>query len=359
MKTPLLKCLNFYITDTCNLRCQHCWVSATTTSSDELTANEIKNIVDQAIPLGVESIKITGGEPFHRRDIFDILEYIHHKKLKIIIETNGTLLDEKKAKGLVKVSPIVGVSLDDARPEFHDELRGVNGAFKAATNGIKILTNHRVIVEIIMTLYKKNFFQIEEVIKLGNGLGVKYFKLGVVHNIGRAEKIKKHELLSTKEVFKFYKCADTLMKSDPRRISADIPPAFISLSNICKTGILGCPLTNLLSILANGDISICGIGKSRNELILGNIRGVTLQDVWDFGYNNILGNIRKSVPSRLEGVCSICMMKKYCLGYCRAEAYYKYQSLTAPYPGCQEMFEAGLFPRSRLIFEKGVGNVRS
>ena len=53
-----------YTTLSCNLRCRHCLVSAGKKLKDELSTDEIKRVVDEAIELGVKRFYITGGEPF-------------------------------------------------------------------------------------------------------------------------------------------------------------------------------------------------------------------------------------------------------------------------------------------------------
>ena len=54
-------------------------------------------------------------------------------------------------------------------------------------------------------------------------------------------------------------------------------------------------------------------------------------------------------PQELEGICGNCVLRQVCRGACRSNAYDVYGSLTAPAPNCQHLYEAGLFPESRMI----------
>ncbi len=82
-----------YTTLACNLKCSHCLVSAGKGLKDELTTEEIKKIVDEAVALGVHRFYITGGEPFIKDNIFELIPYItKEKNCDLIVLTNATLL---------------------------------------------------------------------------------------------------------------------------------------------------------------------------------------------------------------------------------------------------------------------------
>jgi len=62
----------------------------------------------------------------------------------------------------------------------------------------------------------------------------------------------------------------------------------------------------------------------------------------------VLNDIRKGLPSDLEGICNDCLMKHMCLGSCVAMNYYRSKDLFAPHWYCDLAREAGLFPPSRI-----------
>ncbi|HDK41261.1 MAG TPA: radical SAM protein, partial [Nitrospirae bacterium] len=104
IKPDKLEELWIYTTLACNLRCKHCLVSAGRELKGELTTDELKKLVDDAVKLGVKRFYITGGEPFIKDDIFEIIKYITKKKKReLIILTNATLFDNKNIKALDKV----------------------------------------------------------------------------------------------------------------------------------------------------------------------------------------------------------------------------------------------------------------
>jgi radical SAM protein with 4Fe4S-binding SPASM domain len=161
------------------------------------------------------------------------------------------------------------------------------------------------------------------------------------------------ELVPTiKEILDFSEKLRVKYESFKGYLFLDIPMAFKSLDEIKnRGGYRTCAIRNILGILSDGSVSICGIGYMDEDLLFGNVRGKTssLGDIW---HNNpVLKRIREDIPSKLEGVCGICVFKNKCLGSCRAEVYYNTGSLVAPYWFCQEAYDEGLFPSTRVMPE--------
>ncbi|MFQ6094758.1 MAG: GTP 3',8-cyclase MoaA [Candidatus Bathyarchaeia archaeon] len=132
--------LNFRIsvTQKCNLRCPYCHREGeVVNSSTEMTLEEIVRITRIAVNLGVERVKLTGGEPLLRSDILQIVEGIAELKgLKdLSMTTNGTPLasmaKDLRRSGLDRVN----VSIPSLIPENYRKLTG--GNLTDAVSGIK------------------------------------------------------------------------------------------------------------------------------------------------------------------------------------------------------------------------------
>jgi MoaA/NifB/PqqE/SkfB family radical SAM enzyme len=65
--------------------------------------------------------------------------------------------------------------------------------------------------------------------------------------------------------------------------------------------------------------------------------------------NLVLQDLRQGLPQRLDGICGHCLLKKICLGKCLAQNYYRSKSLWDPFWFCQQAYERGLFPDTRVI----------
>jgi GTP 3',8-cyclase len=117
-----LRNLRLSVTDRCNLRCQYCmpeedyvWLPR----EQLLNFEEISRLVDVFLMLGVDKVRVTGGEPLLRRDLAALVGLLAAKPTlrDLAITTNGVLL-AGQAEGL-KVAGLhrVTVSLDTLRPE--------------------------------------------------------------------------------------------------------------------------------------------------------------------------------------------------------------------------------------------------
>lgn len=355
--SPVLNSIYFYLTSYCNLNCSHCWISPEYIDRDkapeEADFGLLRDIINQAIPLGLKNIKITGGEPFLSRNIYELITYAFSKKQSVTIETNATLIDEPMAKFLKDNSVRhIAVSLDGPNQEVHERIRNREGCFEKTLEGIKILKKYGLNLQIIMSLCRYNAGYLEETISLTEHLGANSFKINCISDISRGEAFRnKGMLLTTVDYIDFNKRIEEEIQPRHRmKIIFDIPPAFKSLKKI-KNEKCVCGIKNILGVLADGTISICGIGEVLASLKLGDIRKTSLKDIWE--NNSILKIIREDIPKKLKGICSICIFKAFCMGKCRAEAYYKNNDILSPFSFCDEAYRKGLFPRER-IFQKEV-----
>jgi GTP 3',8-cyclase len=141
------------VTDRCNLRCTYCMPAKgipLIQHSDILSFEEIIEVVDAALALGVDKIRITGGEPLVRKGIVNLVQMIASKPgvQDLGMTTNGQLLEKfaqpLKDAGLHRIN----VSLDTMNPERYQEvtrggdienvLKGIEASRKAGLSPVKI-----------------------------------------------------------------------------------------------------------------------------------------------------------------------------------------------------------------------------
>ena len=132
--------LRISVTDRCNLRCVYCMPPEgvkQTPHGEILSLEEFSRVVDAASDLGIQKIRITGGEPLVRKDILDLFRYISANPVidDISITTNGVLFAEMaedlKKYGLKRVN----FSLDSLNPETFQDITRV-GKFDAVWRSI-------------------------------------------------------------------------------------------------------------------------------------------------------------------------------------------------------------------------------
>jgi radical SAM protein with 4Fe4S-binding SPASM domain len=137
----------FEVTAKCNLECPFCfnktYYSDGDLVQDKLSTQDIKRIIDKLEPDFVEQIRITGGEPLLRKDIFQIMRYIRAKGFRIWLNTNGTLIDEKNAKEIAKYVENVLIPLNGF-DSASDKVATGKDNFEKKIEAIKLLQKERV-----------------------------------------------------------------------------------------------------------------------------------------------------------------------------------------------------------------------
>jgi MoaA/NifB/PqqE/SkfB family radical SAM enzyme/ubiquinone/menaquinone biosynthesis C-methylase UbiE len=177
------------INNACNLSCTHCLVSSGPNGIAGMPAENIVATIDAAAALGIERVYITGGEPFLRRDIFDLAKHITETHgCELIVLTNATLfagrvrellqtLDRQKVK--------FQVSIDGARPETNDPIRGA-GTFRKALDGARILSDHGFDVSLTTVTTEENLDDLPELTAIAKRVGARSQHLMWSHKRGRA-----------------------------------------------------------------------------------------------------------------------------------------------------------------------------
>lgn len=120
------------LTNRCNLKCPTCayWKTPADAKKEELTLEEMVRLLRQLREwLGPFMLGLTGGEPFLRPEIFDLLREAGKLGIQTTTVNNGSLLPERRIEEL-KDSPInqISFSLNHLDAQKHDETRGVDGS---------------------------------------------------------------------------------------------------------------------------------------------------------------------------------------------------------------------------------------
>jgi MoaA/NifB/PqqE/SkfB family radical SAM enzyme len=132
-KGPLL-IVPWRCTFACDSACVHCTSAQKPAAQDEVSTEDAKKIVDKVADFGATFFGITGGQPFLRKDLFEVLDYATQKGLSTSIIIDGRLLDEKRSKILSRTKQEFLSAL--TAPKTNDAIRG-KGAYKAAISAIE------------------------------------------------------------------------------------------------------------------------------------------------------------------------------------------------------------------------------
>lgn len=143
-------------------------------ASNELTHDEIKNLVKEAKDIGAETIPFFGGEPCLREDIFKIIRTASQIIPDIRLDTNGNLIDGTFARKLKKAGlKKVYISLLGHDARTHNSFTGT-ASFDKVVDAVKACLNQRITTDIstVATKENANSGALKKVIRLGKKLGV-------------------------------------------------------------------------------------------------------------------------------------------------------------------------------------------
>ena len=157
----------------CNLRCRHCYARAVErVKGGELTGGEARTMIDDLAAFGCPVLLFSGGEPCLRPDLVELMAYAKTRGLRVVLSTNGTLIDKALAERFAAVGlSYAGISLDGMKAT-HDRFRGVEGAFEKALDGIRNAKAAGIKVGLRMTLNRGNWREVPGIFELMKREGV-------------------------------------------------------------------------------------------------------------------------------------------------------------------------------------------
>ncbi len=124
-----------YITERCNLKCLYC--SRHESGGQELTTEEVKNLMSSFRKAGTLFWAFNGGEALVRDDIGELVNFAKSLGMYVSIATNGTLLTRKCLE--IRNANLINISLEGPK-EIHDEMR--SGSYDQMCEGIEALAGN-------------------------------------------------------------------------------------------------------------------------------------------------------------------------------------------------------------------------
>lgn len=267
-----IKFASIVVTYRCNARCHMCntWQFPTKTS-DEITPEVIAKLPE------IPSINVTGGEPFLRTDLSDILDVLQTKAKRVVISTNGYFTD--RIVEMARKHPWIGVRVSlEGLPHANDELRGIPDGFD---HGIRTLTElNRLGLPDIgfgITLSDRNVSDLLELYQLAKMMGVE-FATAAVHNAYYFHKMDNGFDHPDAAVTELEKLIDDLLRS--RKVKNWFRAYFnYGLSNYIqgKPRLLPCAMGHDSFFLDPlGEVRPCNV----MEESMGNLRDQSFDDIW-------------------------------------------------------------------------------
>ena len=166
----------------CNLQCKMCGAPSLTRPEEdcpELSQEEMLKITGELAEMGAADLVLLGGEPLLRpEDVLAVVAHARQLGLRTTIETNGTLINENVARGILDSGLRKLIFSIDGVGAAHDRVRGVSGAFERAREGIRLVIEEKrrraarlPFVMIQGTLSRLNFDQVGPLFRFREEIG--------------------------------------------------------------------------------------------------------------------------------------------------------------------------------------------
>jgi MoaA/NifB/PqqE/SkfB family radical SAM enzyme len=213
-KSPLY--VQYYVTSRCNLTCKQCNIIYANAGVREISISKIEAMAENLKILGVAIVLLTGGEPFVRQDLPEIIRAFESRHIHVRTQTNGLATREQLEKVACSGARDISISLDSLNPSKQDFLNGShNRSWLRMMETISLVTQTYPIKNSFASfgtvLSPHNLFEIPNIIRFATQIGW-YVSLVPAH-ITTPEKIYNFRSYDREMVFPkdFYPQVDKIL----------------------------------------------------------------------------------------------------------------------------------------------------
>jgi len=317
MVRPRRYSLAVELTPYCNQKCGYCYNDwrDDAASTPAMPAADLLPLIERAITeVEFDHVTLTGGEPFARVELFDILAMLERHGLRALIISNGGLITEAHAARLAPYRPLfVQITLNGPEAGLHEEHVG-KGHFDATIRGIEALVRQGVPVSGCIVITRKNARVVDRILDRFLGLGVTSVALSRYSPAGYAAEQIAELLPSRTDLKGALELAEAhgLGRGMSLQATMPVPPCVIDTSAYPHITFSSCPIGTEMQEFALG---------SRGEL-----RNCTLHTevIGDTQNDSFADRVTAPAVARYRDVtpafCEPCPMKAQCAGGCGAAA---------------------------------------
>ena len=362
--------VSWNLTQRCNLECAHCYMSAHAGADTrgELSTEECRRVIDEIADVNPNVFLIlTGGEPFLRKDLFEVAGAAAARGFTTVFGTNGVLLREPEARRM-REHRVLGasISLDSTDRAKHDAFRRLPGAWDGAVRATRVLTDEGLDFSLHMSVTDWNVAEVPAMIDLARELGAKVLNFFFLVRTGRGRDLTDIDAAAYERILADLARAQGVGQGPPsfvrrmlglggaepapgerfedpwstpvggadgllirakcaphfRRILWELNPSSPLLKNYahgsCPAGKYYCRIT------PEGEVTACPY----MPVAAGSLRRSSFAEIW-----REAGVFQDLRDAKLGGRCGACEFSKIC-GGCRCRAYATHGDYLAEDPAC-------------------------
>lgn len=325
------KLLHVNLTNNCNLRCLHCYMSAGKFAEQTINFEKLKNFLNEVRKLqGDSEIILSGGEPLTYKDFFKVLDCADEGNNKIVLFTNGTLINEKNYKSICEHCDEIQLSFEGITEKYFDLVRG-KGNYRKVMRAFKLLKSANVRIILAITLLPVTIEDVKNnLIEFIRSLDYKNIEIRLNHEIEITGNAKSMDMSKYNREY-FNAIVIELMK-ELEKIGVQIN--FSETRNVkysnCGIG---------ANLIVHYDENIYPCHKIDNIYFK---MGDSVKKIFE-----AFNEINKNTSNFLIKKCRDCEIKCICAGGCRIDNLKKNGDMLQPL--CDENFKTNVY--RRLLFE--------
>jgi radical SAM protein with 4Fe4S-binding SPASM domain len=250
VEPPFRKAL-VQINEDCNLRCAHCFVSATRIGRQMPLAEVEGKLIGRLAAARVRRVTLTGGEPTIHPDFLAIVRAFRTAGMEVGICTNATALDDRQISELAGLGVHCNVSLDGFAAESHGRFRGDRSSFAVTVDTVERLGAAGILQGLLCT--PNTLAQNEEYARLcafAHAHGARYVLLNPLGSMGRGVKSRAKLAKSTlhmREIFELTAPFD----------GPGLEIAHIRFPNTQGKPLAGCEAGTIVYVFTPGEVTVC------------------------------------------------------------------------------------------------------
>jgi radical SAM protein with 4Fe4S-binding SPASM domain len=300
------------------MKCLHCGSSAGENRKNELSFDELVNVFKDLAELGCESIALLGGEPFLRKEWYELAEKVKDFGMKVNFMSNGYCIDDDIISKMRKIEPnSVAISIDGANAETHDSIRRIKGSFEKCQEVLKSLRAADLPTSVVTTVHKLNFKELPKMREFLLNKNIAW-QIQITDPIGR---FPPSLHLSLEE---FYSVALFIASTRQKYSLKEMPITGAHcvgynsrvLPNVTLSPTWGGCQAGLTIVGIQSDGSVKGCLALSNSFVEGNVRERSLIEMWNDP--QFCTYTRQFTTEDLNGDCKQCKFGKRCRGGCTA-----------------------------------------
>jgi radical SAM protein with 4Fe4S-binding SPASM domain len=316
------------VTNRCNLDCSHCYYYGPNIShTEELDTENALRVIHHLGGSSLRYLSFSGGEPLVRNDILPLMVAAREAGLKIILDTNATLITSDMALKLAEIGITAVIGSLDGNRRVHESFRG-NGTFDRVLEAVNACREQDIYVAINTVVNRENIGTLEEIAQICSQAGVNVLKYENILPAGRAHSNTQLLIADDGTGMEIYRKIDSIREAYGTHLPIISPvasEAFLrDYSFRCLSG------KSFISISSNGNIapcpSLCFIYEHMGD-------EYSLVKHW---LSDMIQRVDFRPAAQLPRLCQTCIYGEACLSGCMTRSYYYNHNMLSVDPLCIE-----------------------